>query len=217
MLSNPNKKPLDYSNIRSGGEEANTREKILKKIRKALISRGDTSYLKTDVESEIFSKKEDAPEITFAEKFSELHGNFIFCLDENELAENLNNLFTEKKWTEAFSKEEEIFYFLTKASIKVIEKFPETTIAEKPLVAVSLCECVVADTGSFFVSSKQLTGRKFFVDNDVHIVIAFTSQVINSVQDGFNFIKTKYDNKLPSMLTLISGPSKTADIEQSLV
>ncbi|MBC7862006.1 MAG: LUD domain-containing protein, partial [Bacteroidia bacterium] len=166
---------------------------------------------------EIFLKSEEAPEIIFAEKFSELHGNFIFCLNEDELTENLKDLFAEKNWQQALSKEEEIFYFLTKAGIKVIDKFPESTIAENALIGVSLCECVVANTGSFIVSSKQLTGRKFFVDTDVHIVIAFTAQVINSVQDGFNFVKTKYDNKLPSMLTLISGPSKTADIEQSLV
>jgi L-lactate dehydrogenase complex protein LldG len=192
-------------------KETTSKEQILKKIRKALIERGNADYLTADFESDIFLKEtEETPEIIFANKITEQQCNFIFCVDEDDLTTQLKNLFQSKNWASAFAKEEEIIYFLEKAKI-------QTDLQNNNLVSVSLCECVVANTGAFFVSTKQLTGRNFFVNTDVHIVIAFTSQLINTVADGFNFLKTKYENKLPSMLTLISGPSKTADIEQTLV
>jgi L-lactate dehydrogenase complex protein LldG len=194
-------------------EESTSREKVLKKIRKALIQRGDDAYLGADFDKEIFTVSGEEPEIVFAQKLAEHNGNFIFCLTEEELFHNLAELFHSRGWKEALCKEEEIYYFLHKSGIKISDQVAGDTSA----VAVSLCECVVARSGSFFVSSAQNAGRRFYVDNDVHIVIAFSSQVVNTIEDGFNFIKVKYEGKIPSMLTLVSGPSKTADIEQTLV
>ncbi len=193
-------------------QESTSREKILKKIRRALVSRGNSFYLNADFESAVFKEEDDEPEIAFAKRFTELQGNFVFCLDEDEAIQQLKELFRSRGWHSAVCREEEIIYFLNAAGIK-----PLAEVTDDFTVAVSLCECVVARTGSFFVSSKQNTGRKFAVNNDVHIVIAFTSQVVNDIAAGFEYVKKKYEGKLPSMLTLVSGPSKTADIEQTLV
>jgi L-lactate dehydrogenase complex protein LldG len=194
-------------------QETTSREKILKKIRRALVSRGNSFYLNADFESPVFKEENEAPEIVFASRFTELHGNFIFCVDEQEAFQQLKDLFATKEWGKAVCKEEEVFYFLNAAGIPTVADIED----EGFNVAVTLCECVVARSGSFFLSSKQQIGRKFAVNNDVHIVIAFSSQIVNTVEDGFQFIKTKYENKFPSMVTLVSGPSKTADIEQTLV
>ena len=37
------------------------------------------------------------------------------------------------------------------------------------------------------------------------------------LKDGFNRLKEKYGQKLPSMISTITGPSRTADIEKTLV
>lgn len=194
-------------------EESTPREKVLKKIRKALIARGDSSYLNVDLDKEVFEITDEEAEIRFAKKLTALNGNFIYCVDEEDLTIQIKELFVSKKWSSSFYKEEEIFYFLEKAGIK----HQENTDTENTLVATALCECVVANTGSFFVSSAQNIGRNFFVNNDVLIIIAFTSQMVNTISEGFEFIKTKYEGSLPSFVSLISGPSKTADIEQQLV
>jgi L-lactate dehydrogenase complex protein LldG len=51
----------------------------------------------------------------------------------------------------------------------------------------------------------------------VHIVIAFTSQVLSDLKDGFQVLKERYPNQLPSMINIATGPSRTADIEKTLV
>jgi L-lactate dehydrogenase complex protein LldG len=51
----------------------------------------------------------------------------------------------------------------------------------------------------------------------VHIVLAYTSQLVLDLKDGFKLLKKKYGNNIPSLISTITGPSRTADIEKTLV
>jgi L-lactate dehydrogenase complex protein LldG len=51
----------------------------------------------------------------------------------------------------------------------------------------------------------------------VHICIAWTDQLVYDIKDGLQLIKEKYGNSLPSVISLATGPSRTADIEKTLV
>lgn len=50
-----------------------------------------------------------------------------------------------------------------------------------------------------------------------HIVFAHTNQIVLDIKDAMRGLKEKYPNGLPSMISLITGPSRTADIEKTLV
>lgn len=67
------------------------------------------------------------------------------------------------------------------------------------------------------VSSAQAGGRRMFVYPDIHIVVAYTSQLVEDLSDALNAITEKYGKDLPSLVSVISGPSRTADIEKTLV
>ena len=43
------------------------------------------------------------------------------------------------------------------------------------------------------------------------------SQLVYDIEDGLNRIKANYKDNLPSLITLATGPSRTADIEKTLV
>jgi L-lactate dehydrogenase complex protein LldG len=79
------------------------------------------------------------------------------------------------------------------------------------------CEFLIAHTGSIMVSSAQKGGRQMFVYPPVHVVVARKSQLVDSLEKAYSEIHKKYQNNLPSQLTLITGPSRTADIEKTLV
>ena len=68
-----------------------------------------------------------------------------------------------------------------------------------------LCTAVIAGA---------LTGH---VDPPVNIVIATTEQLVYDIQDGFDLLRKKYEGTIPSMINLATGPSRTADIEKTLV
>ena len=60
-------------------------------------------------------------------------------------------------------------------------------------------------------------GRVASVYYPVHIVFAYTNQVVYDIEDSLALMKKKYGTNLPSMINLATGPSRTADIEKTLV
>jgi len=48
-------------------------------------------------------------------------------------------------------------------------------------------------------------------------VLAYTSQLVPDLKDGFALLKQKYGDNMPSMISNVTGPSRTADIEKTLV
>jgi len=67
------------------------------------------------------------------------------------------------------------------------------------------------------MTAAQSSGRATSVYAPIHICIAFTSQLVYDVKDALVLIKEKYNDKLPSLITFATGPSRTADIEKTLV
>lgn len=195
-------------------DSTTSKEKILKKIRKALIHKSSQEIGDVDKESEIFTASEEPLEIQFAQNFSALNGKFIFCENETEFIENFEFIAKDNNWENIFSLEPQIKTLLTKGNIKFSDKEEDLL---KTDIGLTLCECLIARTGSVMVSSKQASGRRVPVYSNFHIVVAYTSQLVNHVKDGLKLIKEKYNNQLPSMISTITGPSRTADIEKTLV
>jgi L-lactate dehydrogenase complex protein LldG len=89
-------------------------------------------------------------------------------------------------------------------------------VLEEVEAGVTNCEVLVALTGGVMVSSSGGSGRRMNIFPSVHIVLTQKSQLVESIQDAFDVIATKYSSP-PSQISLISGPSRTADIEKTLV
>jgi len=85
------------------------------------------------------------------------------------------------------------------------------------MVGLTTCEALVARLGNVIVSSAIGSGRRLFVAPTYHLIIARTSQVVPDLKDAFMLIREKYGNKIPSMIASWAGPSRTADIEKTLV
>ncbi|MBI3502819.1 MAG: LUD domain-containing protein [Bacteroidetes bacterium] len=194
-------------------EESTTREKILKKVRKALIEKSAKSS-NVDFEKDIFSKAEEPLEILFAQQFTKLNGKFCYCENENELCAQLSDLISENKWTGVFCYEKQAKEILKKAKISFSENEKDVKHTN---AGVTFCESLSARTGSILISSKQTAGRKLAAFSNYHIVIAYTHQLVYTIKESLNAIKKKYGNNFPSMFVNIAGPSRTADIEKTLV
>lgn len=87
---------------------------------------------------------------------------------------------------------------------------------EETQVAVTLAESLVAATGSVFVSS-ECGGRGAAVVAPVHIVLASVKQLVPDLDAAFAQLSEQDAVARNSMLLLITGSSRTADIEKILV
>ncbi len=83
--------------------------------------------------------------------------------------------------------------------------------------SVTGCDCLVAQTGSIFVSTRSANGRAASVLPAMHLVVARREQIVPDLPAAFALLRQRYGRRWPSALTLITGPSRTADIEKILV
>ncbi len=51
----------------------------------------------------------------------------------------------------------------------------------------------------------------------VHLVIAGRDQLVPDLAVAMSMLRERYDDRWPSALSVITGPSRTADIEKNLV
>jgi L-lactate dehydrogenase complex protein LldG len=51
----------------------------------------------------------------------------------------------------------------------------------------------------------------------VHICIAYTRQLVYDISESLQQLREGYGQQFPSMVSLATGPSRTADIEKTLV
>jgi L-lactate dehydrogenase complex protein LldG len=84
-------------------------------------------------------------------------------------------------------------------------------------VSITNCEALVSRTGSIVLSAAQQEGRTASVYAPAHLCIATAEQLHFDISDALSFLEEKYNGNLPSFLTFASGPSRTADIEKTLV
>jgi len=190
-----------------------SREKILSKIRQALTSKVPVPFEASSSNKEIFTSETEDLELTFAENFSKLQGKFCYCGSMEELVSNITELATVRNWSNLYCTEDTL-----KESLQAngFSNFTSTDLKGCD-ASITTCESLIARTGSILLSSAGQSGRTVSVYAPVHICIAYTSQLVFDIKDSFQLIKSKYKNNLPSLITLATGPSRTADIEKTLV
>jgi L-lactate dehydrogenase complex protein LldG len=194
--------------------ESTSREKVLKKIRKALIHKTANPFPRVDFETSVYPESSEPLEVIFARSFTQNGGHFIFCENEDDLVANLSGFVKELSLKKIFSEDAAINSYLEKSYLKF--SGDEKTLTEGD-VSFTRCEALLARTGTVLVSSRLSGGRKSAVASPVHAVVAFTTDLVPDIKEGMQLLKTKYQGQLPSMFSLLSGPSRTADIEKTLV
>ncbi len=194
--------------------QATSREKILKRIRNALINKPLALNEEVDWDSIVFTEMTDQLDVTFAQELTKVSGKFIYCEDREEFRRSVQLLIQDNAWKEIFCLDTEIQSILQNADV-YLQSHQEKFLSMK--AGITRCEFLVARLGSVMVSSAQASGRRMNAFPEIHLVLAYSSQIVHDIQDALKGMKEKYAENFPSMISLITGPSRTADIEKTLV
>jgi L-lactate dehydrogenase complex protein LldG len=189
------------------------KEKVLKNVRRALIQKTDIPFDQLDQNGPIFSELKDSLDVEFAQQFSTAGGQFIYCENGEALLEQFAELVKIKKWEDIHCYEDSLVDVLQASKVEL-----HTTRKDilKAHVGITTCEALIARSGSILVSSNTKSGRLLSIYPEVHICVAFTSQIVSEIADALKVVKKRH-SKIPSNLSLVTGPSRTADIEKELV
>jgi L-lactate dehydrogenase complex protein LldG len=82
---------------------------------------------------------------------------------------------------------------------------------------ITECDALIAQTGSVVLSTRSAGGRAISVMPPHHVVLARRDQLVPDLPTAFELLKMQYGDNYPSMISFITGPSRTGDIERILV
>jgi L-lactate dehydrogenase complex protein LldG len=182
------------------------KENILKRIRKALSNPAPLPFPNSEGKHSVFQPAADDLEVLFAEEFTKLQGKFAFCINEADVRKQIADLIETKQWTKIFCNEPQWN-----------NDFSNTISLDTCDVSITGCEYLVARTGTIVLSAAQQSGRTVSVYAPIHICIAYRQQLVYDIKDALQLIREKYGSSIPSLITFATGPSRTADIEKTLV
>ncbi|NQU53765.1 MAG: LUD domain-containing protein [Bacteroidetes bacterium] len=189
---------------------SNARQEILSRLKNAVHPVPD----KPDLDAPVYHSIDVPLELAFKENLEKVNGSVCIYPSEKELFSELKKFLSTFKKEDIFCSEVEIQNQLNTSLIPFSQQ-PE--LPENIEVGITGCEFLIAQTGSAMVSSAQQGGRQMFVYPPIHIIIASKNQLVDYLDKAYSGIHQKYKNHLPSQITLITGPSRTADIEKTLV
>lgn len=149
----------------------------------------------------------------FAENFTQLQGKFIYCNTPEEFRLQWAGLLQVSGFEKIYCQDDTLKQQLG-AGFAEDCQYNDLPSCE---ASVTACEALVARTGTIVLSAAVSQGRTTSVYAPIHICIAFTDQLVYDVRDALQLIKKKYADKLPSLISFATGPSRTADIEKTLV
>lgn len=191
-----------------------SRQQILELI--AAASKRRLAYVDTSSETteEIYKAIEPDAVSCFKNELETISGQLIVCENNDDLFKKLHDFVINKEIKSLFCRDNSIYSQLEKTKIPFTNDEAEFINMQ---AGITKCEFLVARTGSVLVSSASQSGRQMNVFPPIHIVIANVSQLVDYPEDALVAIQKKYNNNLPSIISTITGPSRTADIEKTLV
>jgi len=191
-----------------------SRHEILQKIAAACIRRPAFVDTLSVIGNSIYQPIQPDAVTCFRNELEAVNGQCFVCEDEPDLYARLKMFLEQRGISSLFCRDSYITHQLQINGISFLNKIPDF---ENMKAGITGCEFIIARTGSVLVSAVAPSGRQMNVFPPVHVVLAHESQLVGYPEDALEAVQQKYGDALPSSITVITGPSRTADIEKTLV
>lgn len=156
----------------------------------------------------------------FRANAADLKATFYLCNSRDELAKLLLELRDAEGWKKIASHTGELTdaacSTLALPTCRTDQPF-EVNELEACDAGITECDALIAQTGSVLVTSRSAGGRSLSVLPPHHVVLARREQLLRDLPAAFELLKQRYSANYPSMISFITGPSRTGDIERILV
>ena len=154
-------------------------------------------------------QKEDKNDVIFAKNLIKNNGNFFYCDKQDELIKTIQGLNAKLNLNSIYCIEPILQDLLNKSAI-IYNKYEHS----KCDAILSSCEYLIAQQGKVMLSSKQIGPNNIKNLPQTHIIIAYTSQIVKSLNEGMSGLNRRYIDNLPSTITTIK--SQTNNEQKSI-
>jgi L-lactate dehydrogenase complex protein LldG len=215
--------------------EMNEREKILGRIREALRTQAPPPGAhhappeNTPGQPPVAGARAWLPPVgpgvaeqfeLFAKNAADLKADFQLLNNREELKAALVKMRDAEQWRRVASHGTELTRFACASlalPVLLTDRGYDVNELEKCEVGITECDALVAQTGGVALTSRSAGGRALSILPPHHVVIARREQLVADLPAAFALLQRKYEPDFPSMISFITGPSRTGDIERILV
>ncbi|MEL7270411.1 MAG: LUD domain-containing protein [Bacteroidota bacterium] len=139
--------------------------------------------------------------------FKKNGGKFLYCEDDHEVTQALTNIISENNWQKFlfFTMDERLPGKFRSNNITFTDKRADSDIF------FTTCEHLVAQDGSILVCSNQIREKKLSELPSNLIVLATTSQLVDSISEALKTIKDRYKGNIPNNITTLKHFESTPE------
>ncbi|MBX9811290.1 MAG: lactate utilization protein C [Burkholderiales bacterium] len=83
------------------------------------------------------------------------------------------------------------------------------------LVGITGAFCAIAETGTLMMVSGPRTPAAVSLLPETHIAVVSRARIVRGMEDAWQLLRAEFEH-MPRAVNFISGPSRTADIEQTV-
>jgi L-lactate dehydrogenase complex protein LldG len=156
----------------------------------------------------------------FATNCADLRADFHRVSDREALKATLLKIREAEKWQRVATHQGELAQFACQAvglPTLLTDKGYDVNELEKCDVGITECDALIAQTGGVVVTSRSTGGRALTILPPHHVVVARAEQLVADLPAAFALLQQRYTPNFPSMISFITGPSRTGDIERIMV
>ena len=136
----------------------------------------------------------------FMLNFKNNGGKFLYCESDAEIMEVFDNILLENDWYE-----QKACCFDPNLREKFGNYNLEFTKSGEAPFFLSTCEYLIANDGSILISSNQIKEKKLNELPANFIILASTSQLVDTIGEGLRGIKFHNKERIPSNITTIKS------------
>ena len=190
---------------------------MLKRVRAALMNRDKDALplQQPEQEKDVYTRPEGITLLElFARQFSQNKGRFVYCENPQELVEQLRALIQDQGWERISTYEPPMAGLMDELGVKHFHPGKDPQQVE---VGITQCEALIARLGALLLTSTQNRTRVLSAYPPVHVVVASSHQLVYDLDEALEKLREQHGEDFPGMTSLVAGPSRTADIEKTLV
>jgi L-lactate dehydrogenase complex protein LldG len=158
--------------------------------------------------------------LLFEKNAIDLRAEFVLCADRPMLADQLNKLAVSSGWNKIAAHRGELVDLATQAlslPVLIAESRYNVSDLERCDASITECDALIAQTGSVLITNRSAGGRSLSALSPHHVVMARKDQLVPDLLTAFALVQERYGSNYPTLISFITGPSRTGDIERILV
>ncbi|MDP1591357.1 MAG: LutB/LldF family L-lactate oxidation iron-sulfur protein [Prosthecobacter sp.] len=197
----------------------NSRDITLARIREALSDSPPIQYQASSTQQRSVLPSVHDLTAQFAQNAATLRADFFNLPDETAAKAKLLELTRQHGWKKLAAHQGSLTDALVPRSLPLLDTTHgyDVTELESCDAGISECDALIAQTGSVLLTSRSGGGRALSVLPEHHVVLARRSQLLADLPAAYELLHQRYGASWPSLMTFITGPSRTGDIERILV